>query len=246
MGTVFSVHVNDPGDWSAALARVVAFLHRVDRVFSTYQPGSQLSRLARREIRLRECAPAVAEVLALCTEVTRRSGGYFSARFDGGLDPTGMVKGWAIERASALLTAAGARSHGVNGGGDMQLVGGLGDGRPWRVGIADPLRPGSLATTVSAYDVAVATSGSAERGCHVLDPRTGRPPRGLASVTVTGPSITFADAYATAAYAMGPAAQDWVAGLADYQAFGVTDEGSCWFTPGFPFAAAALAAAVCA
>jgi len=244
MGTVFSVHVHDPGDWSAALSRVVAFLHRVDRIFSTYQPGSQLSRLARREIRLHECAPAVAEVLALGTEVTRRSGGYFSARYDGGLDPTGLVKGWAIERASALLTAAGARSHGVNGGGDMQLVGGLGDGRPWRVGIAHPLRPRQMATVVSAYDVAVATSGSTERGCHVLNPRTGRPPQGLASVTVTGPWITFADAYATAAYAMGPAAQEWVSGLAGFEAFAVTDDGSCWSTAGFPFADAALSAAV--
>lgn len=234
MGTVFSVHINDPGDWSGAVSRVVAFLHRVDRIFSTYRPDSQLSRLVRGEIRLRECAPVMAEVLALCTDVTRRSDGYFSARYGGGLDPTGLVKGWAIERASALLTVAGARSHGVNGGGDMQLAGGLGDGQPWRVGIAHPLRPGAMATVVSAYDVAVATSGPAERGDHVLDPYTGRPPRGLASVTVTGPSITYADAYATAAYAMGERARDWLEQLPGYEGFGVTEEGSTWATASFP------------
>ena len=102
MGTVFSIHVNDPGDWSAAIRRAVSFLHRVDRVFSTYHPDSHLNRLSRQEIRLADCPPAVAEVLAMCAVVTRRSGGYFSARYAGRLDPTGMAKGWAVERASAM------------------------------------------------------------------------------------------------------------------------------------------------
>lgn len=234
MGTVFSIHVNDDGDWREPVGEVVRFLHWVDRTFSTYRPDSDVSRLGRREVRLPECDPAVAEVLALCAEATRRCDGYFTACLDGRLDPTGLVKGWAIARASALLSAAGARSHGVNGGGDMQLLGGLGDGNPWRVGVAHPLRPGFLATVVSRTDVAVATSGSAERGCHVLDPHTGRAPRGLASVTVTGASITWADAYATAAYAMGARAREWVTGLDGYDAFAVTEEGSSWATAGFP------------
>lgn len=234
MGTVFSIHVNDAGDWSVAIGRVVAFLRRIDRIFSTYQPDSQLSRLVRGELKLADCAPVVTEVLGLCTELTRQTDGYFSARYAGRPDPTGLVKGWAVERASALLTAAGARSHGVNGGGDMQLVGGLGDGRPWRVGIAHPLQPGELVTVVSAYDVAIATSGSAERGHHVVDPRTGRPATGLVSVTVTGPSVTMADGYATAAYAMGAAARDWLEALPGYEGFGVGEDGASWSTASFP------------
>lgn len=241
MGTVFSIHVNDPGDWSVALGRVVAFLRRIDRIFSTYQSESQLSRLSRGDLRLVDCAPVVSEVLTLCTEMTRRTEGYFSARYAGRLDPTGLVKGWAVERASELLTAAGARSHGVNGGGDMQLAGGLGDGRPWRVGIAHPLRPGRLATVVEGYDVAVATSGSAERGAHVVDPRTGRPAHGLASVTVTGPSVTMADGYATAAYAMGSAAREWLTALPGYEGFGVGEDGGSWSTAGFPVRTAVAA-----
>lgn len=242
MGTVFSIHVNDPGRWSTALAEVVDFLHWVDRTFSTYRPDSQLSRLGRRELRRRDCDPAVGEVLDLCAGVMRTTDGYFSAVYGGRLDPTGLVKGWAVERASLLLSAAGASSHGVNGGGDMQLVGGLGEGRAWRIGIAHPTRRGRLATVVTGHDLAVATSGSAERGHHVVDPRTGRPAAGLASVTVTGPSITLADAYATAAYAMGPRARQWLLDLPGYEGFVVDENGAGWATPDFPAADVLVAA----
>ncbi len=235
MGTVFSIQVDDEGDWRAAIGQVVAYLHEVDRTFSTYRPDSQISRLGRGEMRLRECVPAVGEVLALCAHVQAVSDGYFAASIGRRLDPSGLVKGWAIERASALLSAAGASSHAVNGGGDMQLVGNLSDGRPWRVGIAHPLQPGALSTVVQARDLAVATSGIAERGCHIVDPRTGRAPSGLASITVTGASITLVDAYATAAYAMGLAARAWIEGLDGYEAFAVTENGEWWATDRFPF-----------
>lgn len=69
-----------------------------------------------------------------------------------------------------------------------------------------------------------------------MDPRTGRVPRGLASITVTGASITLVDAYATAAYAMGPAGRDWIEGLYGYEAFAVTEDGTWWATCGFPAA----------
>lgn len=243
MGTVFSVHVADDGDWTDALCEVIADLHWVDETFSTYRQDSQISRIGRGEMRLWDCDPAVADVLGQCADVQEVSDGYFTAMIRGFLDPSGLVKGWAIDRASALLTSAGARSHAVNGGGDMQLVGGVTETRPWRVGIAHPLQSGRIVTVVEGRDLAVATSGSAERGCHILDPRTGRAPVGLASLTMTGPRITLVDAYATAAYAMGTAARDWVQELDGYEAFAVTDEGACWSTPGFP---AAEAAATCA
>lgn len=239
MGTMFSIHVVDEGDWTGVISHIVAFLHWVDQTFSTYRPDSQISRLGRREMRLSDCDPAVGEVLELCADVREASGGYFTASIGGVLDPSGVVKGWAIEHASDLLSAAGATSHAVNGGGDMQLVGGRADGQPWRVGISHPLQPGALATVVAGSDVAVATSGIAERGCHIVDPWTGRPPTGLASLTVTGPRVALVDAYATAAYAMGAAARDWIDAMDGYQAYAVTSEGGCWTTPGFPSAVVA-------
>ncbi len=237
MGTVFSIHVLDAGDWSAAIGEVVADLHWVDETFSTYRLDSEISRLGRGEIRLRDCPPAVAEVLDLCAHVQATSDGYFAATMRGVLDPSGLVKGWAIARASALLSAAGAASHAVNGGGDMQLVGARPEGLPWRVGITHPLEPGALATVVEGRDLAVATSGVAERGCHIINPRTGRPPSGLASITVTGRGITLVDAYATAAYAMGLPALEWLEALEGYEGFAVTDDGVVLATAGSPTAA---------
>ena len=131
-----------------------------------------------------------------------------------------------------MLRRAGSRNHSVNGGGDLRLAGGPEPGEPWRVGIADPLRPGSITTVVAGRDMAVATSGTAERGAHILDPRTGRPAAALASVTVVGQSITKADAYATAAFVMGDAARDWIEGLPGYEAHAVTVEGGTWTTSG--------------
>jgi thiamine biosynthesis lipoprotein len=145
------------------------------------------------------------------------------------------VKGWAVERAAAILTEAGSPSHCVNGGGDVRCAGQSPRGGDWRIGIADPLDRGALALTVTGRDFAVATSGITERGRHVLDPHTGQPPEGLLSVTVTGPDLAVADAYATAVFAMGyPRALDWHA--EGYAAFGITDGGGTWRTPGFPAA----------
>ncbi|WP_333744401.1 FAD:protein FMN transferase, partial [Streptomyces ardesiacus] len=126
MGTVFSFDVRggEPAAVRAALDEAAAGLHRADEVFSTYRDDSQISRLARGELTVRACAPEVAEVLGLAAEAERVSDGWFSTRYAGRLDPTGIVKGWAVERAARRVAAAtGARGVGVNGGGDVQVLG---------------------------------------------------------------------------------------------------------------------------
>ncbi|MDX6230605.1 MAG: FAD:protein transferase, partial [Frankiales bacterium] len=159
MGTVFSLDLRDPALADGAVEDVVRWWHWVDEVFSTYRPDSQISRLGRGEITVEECPAEVAEILDLCAEAGRRSGGWFSAMPAGRLDPSGMVKGWSVERASAMLAAAGSTAHAVNGGGDVRCVGSPTPGTPWQIGIADPLRPGELAAVASGHDFAVATSG---------------------------------------------------------------------------------------
>jgi thiamine biosynthesis lipoprotein len=228
------------------LREAIRSLHWADHTFSTYAPDSDVSRLSRGEVALADCAPEVAEVLAACEALGARTGGYFSAYPDGSLDPSGYVKGWAVERAARILSAAGSASHLVNGGGDVQCAGGRpgaaqaashpGAGSaPWRVGVASPLRPGTLAFAVAGRDFAVATSGTAERGAHIMDPVRGRPAAGLASVTVVGPSLTCADAYATAVFAMGPQrGREWAEDEMDgYEALAILPDGAAWQTRGF-------------
>ncbi len=237
MGTVFSFDVRggEPVAVRAALDEAVASLHRVNEVFSTYREDSQVSRMARGELTVGECGPEVAEVLELGAEAERVSDGWFSMRYEGRLDPTGIVKGWATERAARLISrVAGVSGVSVNGGGDVQLLGVPGPERPWRVGVSDPLRPGGLAAVVSAAgadELAVATSGTVERGAHIVDPRTGRSAvTDLVAVTVVAPRLTWADCWATAAFAMGSReALAWLESLPDVEALLITagDEVRC-------------------
>lgn len=209
MGTVFSLDLRDPID-DAAVDEVLAWLHRMDATFSTYRPDSDISLLRRDATTVAECAPEVADVLDRCAELHEATGGYFDAHAGGLLDPSGYVKGWAIERASDLLRAAGSTNHCVNGGGDVQCIGSPEPGRSWQVGIADPTDRARLVGTVSGTPLAVATSGTGERGGHVLDPHTHRPASAFCSITIAGRRLAQVDAFATAAFAMGERAPDWI------------------------------------
>ncbi|WP_142218135.1 FAD:protein FMN transferase [Streptomyces sp. SLBN-118] len=237
MGTVFSFDIRgaEKAGVPAALASAVRSLHQVDHVFSTYRPQSQVSRLARGELTLPQCDPEVAEVWRLCERAELISGGSFTASYAGSWDPTGLVKGWAVERAARLIAEAGAAAVCVNGGGDVQLYGAPERDRPWRIGVTDPLAPGGLATVVEGSGrCAVATSGPAERGCHIIDPRSGLVPADvLASMTVLCEGLTDADAWATAAYAMGNEARDWLEALPGAEAYAVTAGGTAWCTDGW-------------
>ena len=237
MGTVFSFDVRDRPTPAVrdALAEAVAWLHHVDAVFSTYRRDSEISRIARGELTVSDCPPEVADVLGLCEAAAAATGGWFTHTPGGRLDPSGLVKGWATERASQILYDAGAHNTCVNGGGDLQLRGEAAPGAPWRVGIAHPLRPGQLVAVVTGRDLAVATSGTAERGHHILDPHTGLPAAGPASVTVTGRHLTTVDACATALFAMGPeAARAWTLEQDGYESLVVTTADDVWQSEGFP------------
>jgi thiamine biosynthesis lipoprotein len=233
MGTVFSIDVRSAGVAVSALDDILDWLHWVDETFSTYRRNSQVSRLSRGEVTMAECAPEVFEIMQLCERFELETDGLFSAHSSGTLDPSGAVKGWAIERASDLLSQAGSNSHCVNGGGDVQCVGDNGAGQPWRIGVANPHRAGEIAAVVLGRDLAVATSGTAERGGHVIDPRSGQPASELASITLVGRRLTEVDAFATAAFALGDAAREWVENLPGIEAFAVAPDGSTWFTTGF-------------
>ena len=191
----------------AAWTAVLASLRDADRVFSTYRTDSVVSAIRRGELALADAPDEVAEVLDIAARAERATDGAFSVwRPD--LDPSGVVKGWAVERAAASLRALPATDFCLSAGGDM-VCRALG-GEPWRVGIEDPHDPGRVLAVVPVRDGAVATSGTAHRGAHLVDARTGTAPGGVAQVTVVARSLTAADVDATAAYALGDRAAEWL------------------------------------
>ena len=240
MGTVVSIDVRRVADREAALAAVAtatAWLHRVDDLLSTYKPESALSRLRRGELIPADGPPELAEALTLGRRCQLRTGGAFDLAWRGDRrpDPTGVVKGWAAEHASRLLASAGFGHHAVNAAGDVRLRGRPVDDRLWSVGIAHPHAPGRLVAVVPATDAGVATSGTAERGDHVIDTRTGQPSLAVASATVVGPDLGPADGYATAAVSCGWDAVPLLEGLdaEGWSSLLVGANGRIWTSPGF-------------
>lgn len=232
MGTVFSIVAEDGAGTAAGIAAAVARLHEIDAKFSPYREDSPISRMARGETVDHD--PEIAGVLRRCAEVEADTGGAFTAHPGGRLDPSGWVKGWAIEEADRLLLAAGSRSHLIVGGGDVQARGEAELGRPWTVGIADPRHSGRYAALVSGRDFAVATSGTAERGAHIHDPVTAQPATGFTAVTLIGARIAVTDAYATAVFAMGPErGLAWVEARDGIEAYAVLPDGKTVETAGF-------------
>jgi len=232
MAISFDVRESRP-DLDDVLAPVDTWFAFVDEVFSTYRPDSAVSRLADGRLAFDDAPRILRSVVERCDRFRDETDGYFDARASGSLDPTGLVKGWAVDIASDFLVARGIHHHAVNAGGDIRARGCPAPGRRWRAGIAHPHVLDAVCAVVEVPDGgAIATSGTAERGPHVADPHTGRPALDLASVTVVAPTLATADAYATAALAMGLNAPDWLAGLPGIEAVVVDAGGYIWRTAG--------------
>jgi len=214
-----------------------AILHRADEVFSTWRPDSPVSRLRRGEIALHDALAEVADVVAACTAARDLSGGWFDPwAMPGGFDPTGYVKGWAAERALAVLAPAdGVAGAMVNAAGDIASSGALPTGQPFRIGIADPAAPRRLAAIVELTG-SIATSGSYERGPHLIDPHSRTPTTRVASASVTGPDLGLADALATALAVAGPDGLAFVEAVAGYAGLVIGFDRARRSSPGFPFA----------
>jgi thiamine biosynthesis lipoprotein len=232
MGMPIEVDVRDPDADPMALEAAFAWLRYVDETFSTYKPDSQISRLARGDLTIAECDPEVDEVLIRCAQLNGETRGFFSVRAAGALDPSGLVKGWAVGKAADILEDGGARMFSINAGGDIVLRGRPAPGELWRVGIRHPVETDKLAAVLAGHDIAIATSAEYERGAHVLNPHTGRPPAGLLSATIVGPDLATADAYATATFAMGDDGPAWAAALTGYETLCITTDQAVLTSPG--------------
>jgi thiamine biosynthesis lipoprotein len=236
MGLPVVVDVRDDGDAGPALDDLFDWLRWVDATFSTFKEDSEISRINRGELRREDAQPDVRRVLERCDSLREETDGYFDMRApDGSIDPSGLVKGWAVDRAAAILDGAGFQNYAVSAGGDMRVLGRAVPDLAWRVGIQHPLDRQQVASVVETTDLAIATSGAYARGDHVWNPHSGRAPSGILSVTIVGPKLGTADAYATSAFAMGPQrAPHWTARLAGYEAMTILVDETVFKTGGFP------------
>jgi thiamine biosynthesis lipoprotein len=239
MGMPILVDIRDECS-DETLDELFDWFREVDARFSTYKDDSEISRLNRGELTVRECHADVRLVLARCDELREETGGFFDARYASltTVDPSGLVKGWSVDRGGDLLDARGIGNYSINAGGDIRTRGAALPDPAWRTGIQHPRELDRIAAIVEANDLALATSGTYIRGEHIVDPHSGEPPSGLLSVTIAGDDLATADAYATAAFAMGEPGARWTAQLHPYEALSLLADGTSLSTPGFPFAPA--------
>lgn len=233
MGMPIIIDVRDDID-PGALEAAFDWFRWVDGTFSTYKPDSEISRMARGELSPAAAHPEVRQILQRCEDLKYETEGYFDIDAGGSLDPSGLVKGWSVDRTARILERAGAENYAVYAGGDIRLHGRPTGEPEWRVGIQHPLLSDKIAAVVVGNNLAVATSGEYERGKHIYDPHTGGTPSGLLSVTITGTDLGTADAYATAAFAMGERAISWVTRIYGYEAMIITADGQVLSTNRFP------------
>ena len=231
MGMPVTVEVADSED-PDLLAEVFRYFRQVDERFSTYKPNSEISRINRGELAAKEYSPEMAEVLALSAQTKTETQDFFDIQTPAGLlDPSGLVKGWAIFRAAKILSRAGAQNYYVEAGGDIQTAGRNSQGERWRVGIKNPFQPDKIIKILQVGSAGIATSGSYERGSHIYNPHSpDDPAKEIISLTVIGPNIYEADRFATAAFAMGAKALDFIAQRPELAGYLVSRTGTAIFT----------------
>jgi thiamine biosynthesis lipoprotein len=251
MGMPIEIDVRDPHINLSAVDDVFDWFRWVDSTFSTHRADSEISRINSGRLARAEANQDVQRVLDRCEELREETGGYFDIRTNSlplaletkegtvtreGVDPSGLVKGWSVERGAQILDAVGARNYCINAGGDVRVRGGALPDAVWRIGIQHPYVPDKVAGVVAVSDLAVATSGTYARGEHIVDPRTGKRPEGVLSASVVGPDLATADAYATAIFAMGQSGPEWMTRLFGYEAMIVLADDTVLTTRWWPSA----------
>jgi thiamine biosynthesis lipoprotein len=216
------------------IARVFAYFEYIDGIFSTYKPDSEISLINQGALTVGEASRDMRTVFDLAEELRRETNGFFNIAHDGKIDPSGLVKGWALANAANMLRDAGCADFYVEAGGDFQAAGTNAEGRPWRVGIRSPFNMGEIVKVLAVSNRGVATSGTYIRGQHIYNPVTGGlPDPEILSITVIGPDVYQADCYATAAFAMGRKGIGYIESLAGFEGYMIDSDKLATFTSGF-------------
>jgi thiamine biosynthesis lipoprotein len=235
MGMHITVEIVDSPVNSEIFEEIFSYFSAVDKQFSTYKNNSEIMRINRGEISKDNCSPEMQEIFSLAEKTKLETFGYFDIKKpDGTLDPSGVVKGWAIKNATKILLKKGYRNFYIDAGGDVQSYGLNQEGKEWIIGIRSPFNVKDIIKIVRVKGQGVATSGSYIRGQHIYNPYM--PEKKLidmVSLTVIGSDILEADRFATAAFAMGKEGINFIEQLSGFEGCAIDSRGIATFTSNF-------------
>jgi len=234
MGMPIEIEIVAP-DAQSTLEAAFAYLAAVEERFSVYKEDSEISRINRGEVEPREMSDEMKEVFALGEKTKGETNGYFDIRRpDGSIDPSGVVKGWAIKNTAALIQKVGYENYMVNAGGDIALAGKNAEGGEWSVGIRNPFNIYEVVKVVYPRGKGIATSGSYIRGAHIYNPHAPKEElQEVVSTTIIGPDVLAADLMATASFAMGAAGIAFIETLPGFEGYAIDARGIATMTSGF-------------
>ncbi|MBI1259574.1 MAG: FAD:protein FMN transferase [Chloroflexi bacterium] len=234
MGMPITLEVVDAAANDEIFDAVYDYFQYVDETFSTYKDHSEIMCINRGELKLEDASEDMQTIFALADQTRQETYGYFDIRHNGTIDPSGIVKGWAIYNAAELLGRSGFENYYVDAGGDIQVVGKNDHGQDWRVGIRNPFNIHEIVKVLSVTNCGVATSGTSIRGQHIYNPKNSTQAiEDIVSITVIGPNIYEADRFATAAFAMGQDGIAFIEGLQGFEGYMIDANGIATLTSGF-------------
>ena len=234
MGMPILVEVVEAAAVKKDIDEVFDYFQHIDEKFSTYKETSEISQINRGKLKSKDYSEEMKVVLELSEKTKKETGGYFNIQNKNKIDPSGLVKGWAILNATWLLAKKGFKNYYIEAGGDIQMSGSNSEGKPWRIGIRNPFNRSENVKIIETSNEGVATSGTYIRGQHVYNPYDpDKKITEIISITVIGPNIYEADRMATAALAMGKKGIEFIRTLNKFAGYMINHEGMATFTNNF-------------
>jgi len=232
MGMPITIEILDSHE-EKIFEEIFSYFTFVDETFSTYKETSEISKINKGTQTLANSSPEVQEIFALADETKKLSNGYFNIKKpDGQIDPSGLVKGWAIENAAKILKNKNINNFFIDAGGDIQVSKPENSNDKWSVGIQSPFEPEKIIKVLYLRNNGLATSGTYNRGSHIYNPIGNKMTEEIVSLSVLGPNIYEADRFATAAFAMGKGGIYFIENLKGFEGYQINKDGIATETSG--------------
>ena len=215
------------------IENIFLYFHHIDTVFSAYKPTSEISQINSGLLSEKNASEEAKKIFSLCEKTKKETHGYFDMEKNGKIDPSGIVKGYAIHKAAEVLRQKGYTNFSIEIAGDIEVAGKNQKGEKWKIGIENPFNRKEIIKVLSIIDMGIATSGNYIRGKHIYNPIDRKDADEIVSITVVGPNVYEADRFATAAFAMGKKGIEFIGTLPGFEGYLVTKDKNAIYTSRF-------------